>query len=572
MTNPAASSPSRPSAVKTYIELFTPKLVTILREGYGFKEFRADALAGVTVAIVALPLSMAIAIASGVEPARGLYAAIIGGFLVSALGGSRFQIGGPAGAFIILVAATVQKHGVDGLLLATFISGFFLAVAGFLRLGTYVQLIPYPVTVGFTAGIAIVIFTSQIADLFGLTMEGGGGHGIISTLEAAIASAPSANPYAIAVSLGTIVTILTLRRFAPRLPVILIAVTGAGVVTALFNLPVETIGSRFGGIPNGLPPPSLPPISLAKISAVLPDAFSFALLGSIESLLSATVADAMTGRRHRSNCELAAQGVANIASSIFGGLVVTGTIARTATNVRAGAHGPVSGMLHSVFVLAFMIIAAPLASYAPLAALAGVLAVVAWDMVERHAMASLMRSSMSDAAALSATFLLTVFQGLTQAIVAGVAIGALSFIQRMADSAALSSHGPLLQPDMPDAPAGQRTAYESASGDRGIAVYRLSGAIFFGSAASLGVALDRILSGQHTLILDFSGAALVDSSGANAISGFVWKAERRGVKVVISGASPDVRRALVSGGLKAPRVRYEVDLDEALSTAKTGAA
>lgn len=552
-----------------FADLYTPKLVTILREGYGLKELRADAFAGATVAIVALPLSMAIAIASGVEPARGLYAAIVGGFLVSALGGSRFQIGGPAGAFIVLVAATVHQHGVDGLLLATFLSGFILAAAGFLRLGSYIQLIPYPVTVGFTAGIAAIILASQIKDFFGLATGDASAHEIVPLIAEAAGAYSSVNLHATAIAVGTVALIAALQRLRPSLPAILIAVLAASVAAAALDLPVETVGSRFGGIPSGLPRPQALSLNFGAITAVLPHAFSFALLGAIESLLSATVADAMTGRRHRSNCELAAQGVANIAAPIFGGIVVTGTIARTATNVRAGAHGPVAGILHSLFLLAFMLVAAPLAAYAPLAALAAVLVAVAWKMIEWGAMAMLLRNSATDAAALAATFLLTVFRSLTEAIFAGIAIGALAFIHRMAKTAELSSHGALIREDAPDDPTALRTPYQApAAAANGVAVYRLTGAIFFASAASLGIALDKILAGQRLLILDFSNAAFVDSSGANAIAGFLDKAARRGVSVVIAGAEPSVRRALLAGGVRPPKAQYDQSLETALAAAR----
>ena len=368
----------------TFAELFTPKLVTVLREGYGLAQFRADVLSGLTVAIVALPLSMAIAIASGTSPDRGLITAVIGGFLVSALGGSRFQIGGPAGAFIVLVAACVGRHGIDGLILATMMSGVLLMAAGYLRLGNYIKFIPYPVTVGFTAGIAVIIFASQIRDLFGLTLDGKEPGELLPKLEALGRALPTLNAAAVAVTVASLAIILLLRRWHPSLPGILIAVVVSALAAALFGLPVETIGTKFGGIPQSFPLPHWPAFSLAKAQAVLPDAIAFALLGAIESLLSAVVADGMTGRRHRSNCELVAQGAANIGSALFGGICVTGTIARTATNVRAGAYGPVSGMLHSIFLLCFILLAAPLASYIPLAALAAVLAVVAWNMADKH--------------------------------------------------------------------------------------------------------------------------------------------------------------------------------------------
>lgn len=550
----------------SFRELYTPKLATVLREGYGFRHFRDDAFAGLTVAIVALPLSMAIAIASGLDPARGLYSAIIGGIIVSALGGSRFQIGGPAGAFIVLVAAAGARHGLDGLLLATFLSGLMLTAAGFLRLGTYVRLIPYPVTVGFTAGIAVIIFASQIKDLLGLTIgTGGAAHDLAGTVAAAVGAADTANPAAAGVAILTVAGILMIKRHRPGLPSVLIGVVLASVVATAMNLQIETIGTRFGGIPSGLPAPAWPTFTVDKIVAVIPDAFAFTLLGAIESLLSATVADGMTGRRHRSNCELVAQGAANVAASIFGGLVVTGTIARTATNVRAGAHGPIAGMLHSVFLLGFMLVAAPLASYVPLAALAGVLVIVAYDMVDRSAMLSLVKTSKGDSAALLATLFLTVFRDLTLGIVAGVAIGALSFINRMSETAALKSQAPLIRRDVADGPISERSAYEPEdAGAHGVAIYRISGALFFGSAASLAAGLDRILAGQRALILDFSEAALVDSSGANAIAGFALKAKSRNVTVRIAGAAQAIRHALEAGGLAAAEFGYDSDIDAAI--------
>ncbi|MBX9711980.1 MAG: SulP family inorganic anion transporter [Xanthobacteraceae bacterium] len=427
----AIGEPARP----TFAELFTPKLITVFREGYNSNGLRADFVAGLTVAIVALPLSMAIAIASGTTPDRGLYAAIFGGFLVSMLGGSRFQIGGPAGAFIILVAASVTKHGIDGVLLATIISGAILIVAGLLRIGTYIRYIPHPVTVGFTAGIAIIIFASQIRDLFGVTLAGKEPGELIAKLEMLGRAAGTTNLFAVAISLMTILIIAGVRKIRPTWPGMLIAVVVTAVAAGLLMLPVETIGTRFGGIPQNFPQPSLPSFSLAKIEAVLPDALAFAFLGAIESLLSAVVADGMTGRRHRSNSELVAQGVANIASAIFGGICVTGTIARTATNVRAGARSPISGMLHSIFLLSFMLVAAPLASFIPLATLAGVLAVVAWNMAEKHEFAVLIRSSFGEAAILLSTFLLTIFIGLAEGIAVGSLIGCgLYFYRRRQDA------------------------------------------------------------------------------------------------------------------------------------------
>ncbi|MGE0240894.1 MAG: SulP family inorganic anion transporter [Parvibaculaceae bacterium] len=559
-TPPAMPAPS-------FIELFTPKLVTVLRERYGLADLRADVMAGLTVAIVALPLSMAIAIGSGVTPDRGLYTAIVGGFVISLLGGSRFQIGGPAGAFIVLVAATAERHGVDGLVLAVVMAGLFLVAAGYLRLGTYIKFIPYPVTVGFTAGIAVIIFASQIHDLLGLTLAHEPG-ALVPKLEALWGVLDTINPAAFAVALGGIVVMVGLKHVRPHWPNILIAVVLAAIAAYALALPIETIGTRFGGIPSTLPAPQLPPLSLDKLQAVLPDAMAFALLGAIESLLSAVVADGMTGRRHRSNCELVAQGFANIASGLFGGIVATGTIARTATNVRAGARGPFAGMFHSAFLLIFMLLAAPLASYIPLAALAAVLAVVAWNMAEKHAFATLMRSSWGDAAILAATFLLTIFRDLTEGIVVGSAIGAFIFINRMAHMTRVEFHGPLAADDLPDL-AGTRKPYDaSLASDPDVVVYRISGAFFFGAASTVGAALERIADQHKNLVLDFSTVPFLDSTGANVIAGVVRKAARHGVKVYVTGASFDVRKELANHGVSSPAVTILARLEDAVAAVR----
>ncbi len=557
----------------TFVELFTPKLVTILRGHYGLGDLKADVVAGLTVAIVALPLSMAIAIASGVTPDRGLYTAIIGGFVVSAVGGSRFQIGGPAGAFIVLVAATVERHGVDGLILATMLSGLILLAVGFLRLGTFIKYIPYPVTVGFTSGIAVVIFASQIKELLGLTLTGKEPGAFIPKLEA-LAGALSVNMSAIAVTVLTIGAIIAVRRFRPHWPVFVIAIGLAAVLARLLGLPVETIGTRFGGIPQSLPAPHLPALSLDKVSAVLPAALSFALLGSIESLLSAVVADSMTGRRHRSNAELVAQGAANIASSLFGGICVTGTIARTATNVRAGARGPVAGMLHSVFLLLFMLLAAPLASYVPLAALAAVLAVVCWNMAEKNEFATLVRASRGDALVLLVTFFLVVFRDLTEGILVGFGLGALLFLHRMAQAVEVERPRPMVEEDVADAVNGNgRTAYDAElATDPDVVVYRISGAFFFGAAAAVGAALDRIGEHPKAYVIDFSAVPVLDSTAAATIDGFARKARRQGAALYVAGARPQIRRILLTHGVRPPHVRFKTKLADAVAAARTEVA
>ena len=563
-----ASERARRTKQPTFAELYSPKLITVLREGYGLADLRADLISGLTVAIVALPLSMAIAIASGVTPDRGLYTAVVGGFMVSLLGGSRFQIGGPAGAFIVLVSLTAERHGVDGVILATLMAGVFLIGAGLLRLGTYVKFIPYPVTVGFTAGIAVIIFASQLRDLLGIRLATKEPGELIPKLEALAHGLPSANVSAMAIAALSIAIIVMLRKARPSWPGILIAVVVAAFVTWALSLPVETIGTRFGGIPRQLPLPAWPTFSLAKAKAVLPDAIAFALLGAIESLLSAVVADGMTGRRHRSNCELVAQGFANVGSALFGGICVTGTIARTATNVRAGARGPVSGMLHSVFLLLFMLIAAPLASYIPLAALAAVLVVVAWTMAEKQEFATLIRSSLGDATVLLATFLLTIFRDLTEGILVGFALGAVLFINRMAQMTGVEDGTPLVIPDRADL-GDDRVPYDARlAADPDVLVYRITGAFFFGAASAVGAVLDGIADRQKAFVVDLSAVPFLDSTAANAMNRVATKANRQGIQLFITGASTAVRRALFTHGLRPPRARYRETIGRAIADIK----
>lgn len=409
--------------------LYRPKLATILRQGYSLDNLRKDALAGLTVAIVALPLSMAIAVASGVSPERGLFAAIVGGAVVSALGGSRFQIGGPAGAFIVLVAATVARFGIEGLLVTVLLSGAMLILAGLLRLGSLIRHIPHAVMIGFTCGIAVIILASQLKDLAGLRLPVAEPGPLPAKLGVLAQALPTLNPVALAMGSGVAALIFLLRAWRPAWPGMLIAVVLAAGLCTILGLPVETIASRFGELPRSLPLPHWPVMPLSLVWQVLPMALSFTLLGAVESLLSARVADGMTGRKHRSNMELVAQGAANIASAIFGGISVTGTIARTAANVRAGATSPVSGLLHAAFLLVFLAVAAPLAGYIPLSALAGVLVVVCWYMAEKQEFLHLLRH-WREALVLLTTFILTLVEDLTVGIVAGCVVAALLAAQR----------------------------------------------------------------------------------------------------------------------------------------------
>ena len=552
-------------AEPTFADLFTPKLVSVLREGYGAAALRADALAGLTVAIVALPLSMAIAIGAGLGPERGLYTAIVGGFLITLLGGSRFQIGGPAAAFIGLVALVVARHGYDGLVLATLIAGLIMLAIGLLQLGTYIKYIPYPVTVGFTAGIAVIILVTQLRDLFGLQIANEPAE-FLPKLSALWNAVGTVNPVTVLLSALSIATILIVRRLRPNWPSLLIAVVLAAALTAGLQLNVETIGTRFGEIPSGLPAPAIPPFSLEKIRAVLPDAIAIALLGAIESLLSAVVADGMSGRRHRSIGRLGGRGVLNPPAPAGGAMPVTGTIARTATNIRAGARSPVAGMLHAVYLLLFVMFAMPLVAYIPLAALAGVLVVVAWSMADKTEFALLLRNSRADALVLLATFLLTIFVDLLTGIGVGVVLGSFLFLHRMAESVEVEGDPKLVRDDVADSANGA-PAYEGHV-PRDVMVYRISGAFFFGATARVNLVLDRVVRPPRVFILDFSEVPFIDITAAAALERFVHRLHKAGTKVYFAGVRPHVRRSFKLPGLRGRAVHYVASVERALKAAQ----
>ena len=405
-----------------------PKILTTLRD-YDAATFRADLIAGVTVAMVALPLSLAIAIASGAAPQTGIITAVVGGLLISLLGGSRVQIGGPTGAFIVVVYGVIASHGFDGLVLATLMAGAILIVAALLRAGNLIRLVPEPVINGFTIGIAIIIATSQLKDFFGLRIETLPAE-FFPKVAALWQARASLSLPALAVGLGTVALILLLRRLAPRFPGLIVAVGLTSALAVVMALPVDTITSRFGALPRGLPSPSLPPITLTRLSELLPSALIIAFLAGIESLLSAMVADRMIGGRYRPNAEIMAQGAANIGSALFGGLPATGAIARTATNVRAGGKTPVAGIVHALTILAVMLVAAPLAGGLALPALAGLLILTAWNMAEPHRWRAYLAERRSDQFLMALTMVLTVVADLTIAIGTGVAIGLALRLQR----------------------------------------------------------------------------------------------------------------------------------------------
>jgi SulP family sulfate permease len=543
--------------------LFIPKLITVLRQGYGLGDFRHDAIAGLTVAIVALPLAMALAIASGTTPDKGLITAVIAGFLISALGGSRFQIGGPTGAFVVVVFGVIAKHGYDGLVLATAMAGVMLIIVGWARIGTWIKYIPEPVVTGFTSGIAIIIFSSQVKDLLGLNIEQVPAE-FLDKWELFWTHRNTASMSAIAISGGALAIIVLLRQFAPRAPGFLIAVAAGSLIVWALQLPVPTIGSRFGQIPSSLPMPQMPAISWAAIRELLPSAFTIAFLAGVESLLSAVVADGMTGRRHRSNCELVAQGVANVASSLFGGLPATGAIARTATNIRSGARSPVAGMLHAVFLLLFMMALAPLCSYIPLACLAAVLVIVAWNMSEQERLRHLMRAPMGDRVVLLLTLALTVLVDLTVAIEVGVVLAAILFMHRMSEAVAIQSHTQLIDQDVDDfAQSGTRYTRRTDL-PPGVEVFELRGPFFFGVANRLGEVLDRIGKPPHVFILLMREVPLIDATGVRALQDFIARCKRNQTQVILAELQVSVIETLKQMGVLNSGVTVEGSYDAAV--------
>ena len=546
---------------------YTPKLVTVIGEGYSLDRLRRDAVAGLTVAIVALPLAMALAIASGATPDKGLITAVVAGFLISALGGSRVQVGGPTGAFVVVVSNVIAQHGYDGLLLATLMAGVLLIAAGYSGLGSLIRFIPQPVIVGFTAGIAVIIASSQVKDFLGLSL-GSVPADFIPKWQAYFSTIGSVQVATFGVGIGSLLLIIALRRWAPRLPGFLIAVVLASVLAPLLHLPLETIGSRFPALPTGLPAPALPAISLAKLQAVASSAFTIAFLAGIEALLSAVVADGMIGSRHRSNQELVGQGVANLASSLFGGLPATGAIARTATNVRAGAVSPISGMMHAGFLLLFMLFASKLMAFVPLAVLAAILFMVAWGMSEHHRFLQLVRMPGGERWLLLLTFGLTILVDLTVAIAVGVTLASLLFMMRMSRTVQIDNHRDIEQVALGEEDEDEELA-QRASLPEGVEVFRVDGPIFFGVAGDLLDTLKRIGPAPKVMILRMRRVPMLDASGINALQEIAQRAEAAGMRLILSGVQPQPLGLLerVSLGRSSERVIHCDDFPKALQVA-----
>lgn len=546
-------------------QLYVPKFVTILKRGYGLKDFRHDAVAGLTVAIVALPLAMALAIASGAAPEKGLHTAIIAGFLISALGGSRVQIGGPTAAFIPVVFVVIEKFGYGGLILCTLLAGLMLIAAGILRIGTLMKFMPQPVITGFTAGIAVSIFLSQVKDALGLRM-GAVPAEFFGRLSAYAQHLGDFNIWSICTAIVGIGVIVALRRWRPAWPGFLIAVGTITLICAAFGIHTETIGMRFGGIPMELPHLSLPHIPLERTRELFPSAFTIAFLAGVESLLSAVVADGMIGGRHRSNCELVAQGVANVASALFGGLPATGALARTATNVRSGGRTPVAGMMHAVFLLIFMLAIGPWLKFVPLAALAAVLLIVAWNMAEIESFKHLLQGPMGDRAVLLLTFLLTVMFDLTIAIEVGLILAAFLFMHRMAEVVSLKSDVSFTD-EGEDAADSAVESNQRANLPPGVEVFQVSGPLFFAVANRLDEVLDQYPRAPRVFILRLRQVPLIDASGAMALRQLVRRCTRAGTSVILSGLQPQPREILAQMGIcpDGERLQFAEDFQSAVA-------
>ena len=559
-------------SAKNRWHLYVPKLFTVLSQGYSPTDFGKDAVAGLTVAIVALPLAMALAIASGTTPDKGLITAIVAGFLISAFGGSRFQIGGPTGAFVVVVFNIIAQHGYDGLVAATLLAGIMLIGAGLLGLGTVIKYMPQPVVTGFTSGIALIIFSSQIKDFFGLTMDKVPADFIPKWIAYA-AHWQGFSPVTLAVAAGSLALIILMRRFSPKLPAFLFAVVGGSLAVWAFNVPTDTIGSRFGGIPDMLPMPAIPHMTFVGLKGLLPSAFTIAFLAGIESLLSAVVADGMTGRRHRSNCELVAQGIANCASAFFGGMPATGAVARTATNIRSGARSPIAGMMHAGFLLGFMYFLAPLARYVPLASLAAVLIMVAWNMSEIERFRHLMRAPRGDRLVLLSTFGLTALVDLTLAIEVGVVMAAMLFMYRMSEAVEIETSARLVDEDIDDF---RRTRAHDDKYDlrrnlpKGVEVFQFHGPFFFGAVSQLSDVMERTDGQPRVYILDLKDVPLIDASGASALDEFVGRCRRHGTTVILSGLKDQPHKIVRQMELHQRRdnIKLADDFPAALAMAK----
>ena len=524
--------------------MYRPKIIDTLKN-YRRDQFFKDLIAGLIVGIVALPLAIAFAIASGVSPEKGLFTAIIAGFIISAFGGSRVQIGGPTGAFIVVVYGIVQQYGINGLIITTFIAGILLMVMGIAKLGNAIKYIPYPIIIGFTTGIAVIIFSSEMKDFFGLRM-GNVPADFISKWLAYSQHVSSVNIYALLTGGFTLLVVLLWPKLTHRIPGSLIAIIITTVAVHFFNIPVETIGSRFGAIPSMLPQPLIPDVSFETVQQLIRPAFTIALLGSIESLLSAVVADGMIGGNHRSNTELIAQGFANVCSSIFGGIPATGAIARTATNVKNGGRTPLAGIIHALTLLLIMVFFGKWAAFIPMPTLAGILIVVAWNMSEVESFIYVFKGAKSDAAVLVTTFCLTILVDLTVAIEIGMILASFLFMRNMVQAGSVrqsvflgdNRSDDTFNPDLPE----------------GVDVFEISGPLFFGVAYKFKEAMKIIEKPAKVLIVRMGNVPIIDATGIRILRDVHKEIKIKGTKLILS----EVNSLQVTNELKKARLLFQI--------------
>ncbi len=524
-------------------KVLEPKIFAVLREGYSRKQFYSDLAAGTTVGIVALPLAIAFAIASGVKPEQGLFTAIVAGFIIAVLGGSRAQISGPTGAFVVIIYGIVRQYGYDGLAVATLIAGILLVLMGLFRMGALLKFIPYPVTVGFTTGIALIIFSSQLGDFLGLQLESPPA-GFLERLVTYRHHLSEANAYAVGVGLLSLLVIGLWPRITHRVPGMLIAIIVATVAVKTFNLPVATIGSRFGAVPNHLPLPHIPSMSLSLVKEMFSPAVTIAFLAALESLLAAVVADGMLGTRHRSNMELVAQGAGNIGSVLFGGIPATGAIARTATNIKSGGRTPIAGMIHAVVLLLILLFFGKYAALIPMPALAAILIVVAYNMSEWVEFKDLLRGPKSDAVVLLATFMLTVFIDLTVAIQVGVLLATFLFMKRMSDATQVTQ----VTETLSDTDETEARDISKLVVPEGVEVFEIYGSLFFGAIERFKDAMRSVEKRPRVLIIRMRHVQTIDASGLHSLNELLEATRRDHIALIISAVRPDVRKLLERDG------------------------
>jgi SulP family sulfate permease len=510
--------------------MLTPRSITALKD-YSLETFRHDLAAGLTVGLVALPLAMAFAVSSGVSPQAGISCAILSGFLISALGGSRYQIGGPTGAFVVVVAGIVSRYGLNGLFVATMMAGGILVVLGATGLGSLVKFIPQPVVLGFTNGIAVTIASTQVRDFFGLQMAAVPSE-FIPKVRALMAAGPTWSPATLALGVGTVAGILIWRRFWPRVPAYIVALLSATIVAALFHLPVATIGSRFGGLQGALPAPAFPHVGLDVVITLIAPAMTIAMLGAVESLMSAVVADRMGNDRHNPNMELIAQGVANLVSPLFGGIPATGAIARTATNIRSGARTPFAGMFHAVTLLIVLLAGAQFARFVPLAVLAAILLVVASQMGEWHAIPTLLRLSAADIAVWGVTFGLTVVADLTVAVEVGLILAMFMAIRKVSNTTSVENV------TAEEAAIGPLHVLHDKTIPDYVAVYRVYGPLLFGATEQIQALGEQVSKLPPIVILKLRNMTAIDATGLHALTDFADQLHKSGRSFIVCGALP----------------------------------